>query len=83
MYWENHLGALRSELGKYDHFRLIISVRKPFDNEVKDLSLPKQTKNIVSNIGEAFSNAVKKGTEKLSFPDGMKETVKEGFEKID
>ena len=52
-------------------------------NEVKDLSLSKQTKNIVSNIGEAFSNAIKKGTEKLSFPDGMKETVKEGFEKID
>ena len=38
VYWENHLGALRTELGKYDHFRLIISVRKPFDNEVKDLS---------------------------------------------
>ena len=38
VYWDNHLGALRTELDKYDHFRLIISVRKPFDNEVKDLS---------------------------------------------
>lgn len=52
-------------------------------NEAKDLSLVNQSKNIITNIGEAFSNAVKKGTEKLNFPDGMDEVVKEGFEKID
>lgn len=36
-YWNNNLTALRLELEKYDHIRLIISVRKPFDKEVGDL----------------------------------------------
>ncbi|EEN81970.1 hypothetical protein POREN0001_0673 [Porphyromonas endodontalis ATCC 35406] len=37
-YWNNHLGALRTELEKHDHFRLVISIRTPFDKEVNDLS---------------------------------------------
>lgn len=36
-YWNNHLGALRVELENYDHIRLIISVRIPFDKEMNDL----------------------------------------------
>ncbi len=36
-YWNNNLGALRSELDRYDHFRLIVSMRQPFDKEVSDL----------------------------------------------
>ncbi|MBR3281031.1 MAG: hypothetical protein IKI57_04230 [Clostridia bacterium] len=51
-------------------------------NSTKDLNINDQSKNILSNIGEVFSNAIKKGSEKLSFPDGLKEQVKEGFEKI-
>lgn len=41
-YWNNHLGALRAELESYDHIRLIISVRMPFDKEVNDLSESKK-----------------------------------------
>ena len=37
-YWNNHLGALRTELEHHDHFRLIVSVRMPFDKEVNDLA---------------------------------------------
>ena len=37
-YWKNNIGALRTELDNYDHIRLIVSIRKPFDNEVKDLT---------------------------------------------
>lgn len=36
-YWNDHLGALRVELEHYDHIRLIISVRTPFDKELNDL----------------------------------------------
>ena len=51
-------------------------------NDMKGLNLDNQAKNIITGIGDAFSNAVKKGTEKLSLPDGMFQKVKEGFEKI-
>ena len=51
-------------------------------NSEKGLSFDNQAKNIITNIGEAFSNAVKKGSEKLSFPDNLGESVKQGFEKI-
>lgn len=37
-YWNNHLGALRTELERHDHFRLIVSVRMPFDKELNDLA---------------------------------------------
>lgn len=37
-YWNNNLGALRSALEKYDNIRLIISVRMPFDKEIRDIS---------------------------------------------
>ena len=52
-------------------------------NDAKELTLDKQAQNIITNIGEAFSNAVKKGSEKLSLPDDLGNAVKEGFEKID
>ncbi|MBR6252458.1 MAG: hypothetical protein IKR04_01240 [Clostridia bacterium] len=52
-------------------------------NNVKNNSLENTSKNIISSIGDAFKNAVTKGTEKLSFPEGMEKTVKEGLEKID
>ena len=52
-------------------------------NDVKELQLGDQAKNILTNIGNAFSNAMQKGAEKLSFPEGMKEQVKLGLEKID
>ena len=52
-------------------------------NDAKELTLDKQALNIITNIGEAFSNAVKKGSEKLSLPDDLGNAVKEGFEKID
>ncbi len=52
-------------------------------NSVKDLTLPTETKNVVTNIGEAFTKAVRTGITNLKFPDNMGEIVKEGFEKID
>ena len=51
-------------------------------NNERGLSFDNQAKNIITNIGEAFSNAVKKGSEKLNFPDNLGESVKQGFEKI-
>ena len=52
-------------------------------NNVRELSSDNQSKNIITNIGDAFSNAIKKGSEKLSFPDELGEKVKTGLEKID
>lgn len=37
-YWNNNLGALREELNDYSNIRLVISIRKPFDIELTDLS---------------------------------------------
>lgn len=37
-HWNKHIGALRVELEKYDHLRLVISVRMPFEKELNDLS---------------------------------------------
>lgn len=37
-YWNNNLGALRSELERYDHFRLIVSIRIPFEKEINDFA---------------------------------------------
>ena len=52
-------------------------------NNFKNNSLEGNSKNIINSIGEAFKNAINKGTEKLSFPDGMEKTVKEALDKID
>jgi hypothetical protein len=51
-------------------------------NDVKDLSLDNQAKNIITNIGDAFSKAVQKGAEKISMPDNLSTAVKEGLKKI-
>lgn len=37
-YWNNHLAALRKKMDYYDHIRLVISIRMPFDKEINDLS---------------------------------------------
>lgn len=37
-YWNSHLGALRSELNRFDHIKLVVSIREPFDNEVSELA---------------------------------------------
>ncbi len=37
-YWNFQLESLRAELAKHDHFRLIVSIRTPFDKEVTSLS---------------------------------------------
>lgn len=52
-------------------------------NKEKEISLGEQAGNILSNISNAFSNAVKKGTELIDFPDNLGESVKQGLEKID
>ena len=49
----------------------------------RDIDLGEQANNIVSNISEAFTNAVKKGTENFKFPDDIGDLVKTGFDKID
>jgi hypothetical protein len=49
----------------------------------KGIDLGEKANSIVSNISDAFSNAVKKGTESIKFPDGFAEKVRTGFEKID
>lgn len=51
-------------------------------NQEKEISLDKQAGNIISNISSAFSNAVKKGTEKIELPNDWGEKVKAGLEKI-
>lgn len=37
-FWNLNLGALRGELEKHSHIRLIVSVRSPFDKELNDLT---------------------------------------------
>ena len=62
-FWNNHLGALRDELNKYDNIKLIISVRSPFDQELNDLSRESAIKKrkdkweIVQVVG--FENRIK------------------------
>ena len=52
-------------------------------NKEKDISLGEQARSILDNISNAFSNAVRKGTELINLPEGLGETVKENLEKID
>jgi hypothetical protein len=37
-FWNNQIGGLRKEIEKYDHFKLIVSVRSPFEKELNDLT---------------------------------------------
>ena len=52
-------------------------------NREKEITLGDKSDNILSNISDAFSNAVKKGAELINFPDGIGEVVKDGLDKID
>ena len=45
-------------------------------NKSNEIALPENSKNIFSNIGDAFSNAVNKGKELLPIPEEYKETEK-------
>ncbi len=49
----------------------------------KEPQLGKQSTSIISNISEAFGEAIKKGTSQMNFPDNIGEAVKSGLEKID
>ena len=51
-------------------------------DKTREISLGEQAGNILNNISDAFSNAIKKGAEKIDFPDNLGEKVKEGLEKI-
>ena len=37
-FWNNQLGSLREELNNYSNFKLVVSVRNPFDRELNDLT---------------------------------------------
>ena len=52
-------------------------------NNEKEIALTNQSVNILSNISTAFSNAVKKGSELIDFPDNLGDAVKDGIGKID
>lgn len=52
-------------------------------NKEKEITIDKQSGNILNNISDAFNNAVKKGVELIDFPDNLGESVKNGLEKID
>ncbi len=52
-------------------------------NDMKNIDVGEQAKNIVSNISEAFSNAMQKGAETFKLPDNISDKVKEAFQKID
>lgn len=52
-------------------------------NSEKEIVLEKHSKNILENISDAFSNAIKKGTDLINLPDNWSEEVKSGLEKID
>lgn len=52
-------------------------------NKEKEITITEQAGNILEGISNAFSNAVKKTTEKIDFPDGIGDFVKESVGKID
>ena len=52
-------------------------------NDAKDLSLDNQAKNIITNIGDAFSKAVQKGVQKIEMPENLSNSLIDGFKKID
>ena len=41
-------------------------------NKEKEITIDKQSGNILNNISDAFNNAVKKGVELIDFPDNSK-----------
>ncbi len=52
-------------------------------NDAKEIRFDDQAKNIFKSVGDAFSNAVQKGTENISLPDGVYDKFKDGISKID
>ncbi|MBO5141927.1 MAG: hypothetical protein J6C46_02825 [Clostridia bacterium] len=52
-------------------------------NKDKEITFVEQSQNILNNISQAFSNAVKKGTELIEFPDNIGASIKDGIEKMD
>lgn len=37
-FWNNQLGSLREEMNNYSNFKLLVSVRSPFDRELNDIT---------------------------------------------
>lgn len=80
-YWNNQLGGLRKELKRYDYFRLIVSVRSPFDKELNDLTAKDSNWTIVPVVGfENKEEAIKSFFEEYEVPMIYKEKNLEAFE---
>ena len=84
--WNNHLGALRDELNKYDNIKLIISVRSPFDQELNDLSRESNIKKrkekweVVQVVGfEDKNKAIEEFFKAYGVPESFKKKYLEAF----
>ncbi len=79
-YWNNQLGALRKELSKYDHIKLVVSVRSPFNQELSDLTSRKSGWKIVEVEGfEDVDTAINKFFEEYGIPKEYKNRKIEAF----
>lgn len=85
-FWNNHLGALRDELNKYDNIKLIISVRSPFDRELNDLTREaiikkrKEKWEVVHVVGfEDRNKAIEEFFKAYGVPESFKEKYLEAF----
>ena len=80
VYWNNQLGGLRKELEKYDQFRLIISVRSPFEIELNDLTAKDSKWEIVPVVGfENKDEAIKRFFKEYEVPILYKDKYLEAF----
>lgn len=79
-YWNNHLGALRTEIAKYDHIKLIISVRSPFEKDLNDLAvIDARWKTIEVEGFEDKDTAINNFFERYEIPQPYKEKNLEAF----
>lgn len=79
-YWNNHLGALRTEIAKHDHIKLIISVRSPFEQELNDLAvIDARWKTIEVDGFEDKETAINNFFERYEIPQSYKEKNLEAF----
>ena len=80
VYWNNQLGSLRKELEKHDHFRLIVSVRSPFEKELNDFTAKDSNWEIIPVEGfENKEEAIKRFFKEYEIPDKFKEKNLEAF----
>ena len=79
-YWNNQLGALRKELSKYDHIRLVVSVRSPFNQELSDLTSERSEWKTIEVEGfENVDTAKAKFFKEYGIPDEYKDKKIEAF----